>query len=126
MTCPEISPEAEEYWEATRERRLVLQRCDDCGRTQFYPRALCVGCGATALSYVESIGQGVVYSHTTVMRSPGPPFEAPYTIALVDLDDGPRLLTRILGSAACDERVELDWLPLEDGRHLPVFRSRRP
>lgn len=119
---PAISPEAEPYWEATRERKLLLQRCRACGLHQFYPRALCAHCGGTDLDWTEASGRATVYSRTTVMRSPSPEREAPYVVALVDLAEGPRMLTNLLGDAACDAPVELDWKPHSDGRHLPVFR----
>jgi uncharacterized OB-fold protein len=66
-----------------------------------------------------------VASWTTVFRSPDPErFDVPYTIGLVDLDEGPRLLTRLLGTPKIDGLVEVGWHPLEDGRHLPVFEMK--
>lgn len=115
------------WWEATRERRLLVQRCDDCGHTQHPPRALCTGCGRTgALGWAESAGRGTVDSWTAVYRSPDPAAEVPYTIARVRLGEGPILLTRLIGDDpegwAIGEDVRVDWLAAEDGRALPVFR----
>ncbi|XVU21177.1 Zn-ribbon domain-containing OB-fold protein [Actinoplanes sp. CA-054009] len=109
-----------EWWEATRHRRLVLQRCDDCGAFQHYPRALCVMCGSSELSFMESQGVGVVDSFTVVHRA-----DEPYILARVRLAEGPILLTHLDGVAEprCDMPVLLAWRPLPDGRHLPVFRS---
>jgi uncharacterized protein len=113
------------WWDATRERRLVVQRCGRCGHYQHYPRMLCLACGGTALSFVEASGKGTVYSFTVVHRAPSPGFTPPYVIALVRLAEGPVLLTRIVDSeralVACDRPVEVRWQRLEDGRHLPVF-----
>lgn len=118
------------FWEATRERRLVIQTCEDCGHRQHYPRPLCLACGGTSLRFDEAAGTAKVVSHTTVARAPFEGLEPPYVIAIVELDEGVRLLTRIVdedrgGRAVgveCDEPVAVAWVPLFDGRHLPVFR----
>ena len=122
---PGVSPEAREWWEATRERRLLVQSCDGCGHRQHYPRAFCKGCGRTDMGWVEAEGGGTVYSFTHSHRSPDPSgFELPYTIAIVILDEGPRLLTTVTGDGIrCDMRVRLGWKPLDDGRYLPVFET---
>lgn len=70
-----------------------LQRCDDCGSTFFYPRLLCPGCGSRAMSWVLASGRGTVYS-TSVARGP-----EEYNIALVDLEEGPRMMTRVVDIA---------------------------
>jgi uncharacterized OB-fold protein len=78
------------------------------------------------VEYVDAAGTGRLYSFTIVHRSPAEGIEVPYVVALVDLDEGPRLLTRIVaaehGELACDKRVVLAWDPLPDGRALPVFK----
>ena len=122
---PDVSPEAREWWEATRERRLLVQRCRSCGHRQHYPRAMCVRCGGVDMGWVEATGRGAVYSFTHSHRSPDPAtFEPPYTIAIVTLDEGPRLLATVTGAGVrCDVRVRLGWKPLADGRNLPVFET---
>lgn len=116
------------WWEATRERRLLLQLCSSCGALQHHPRYLCVACGATdGLGWVESPGAGTVDTFTVVHRAPRPDLVAPYVIARVRVDEGPVLLTRIVGVEASDHalsigaRVVLEWSSLVDGRALPVF-----
>ncbi|MET8152011.1 Zn-ribbon domain-containing OB-fold protein [Actinoplanes sp. NPDC049668] len=108
--------DAEAWWEATRDRRLLLQRCLDCRRFQHYPRPLCTGCGGDRLDFVAAAGTGTIDSFTTVER---------YTLARVRLTEGPILLTHLEGldDPACDQPVRLAWRALPDGRHLPVFRS---
>jgi uncharacterized OB-fold protein len=122
----EPAPEWAAWWEATRERRLLLQRCRDCGRLQHYPRSLCLGCGSADLDWTEAAGWGTVYSHTTVHRAPWAVPAAPYVVALVRLTEGPVVLTNIVGCAPADVRCELpvvlDWEEVEDGRNLPLFR----
>lgn len=124
---PPISEEARPFWDATRERRLLLQRCRVCDRAIHFPRAACPGCFGSDLGWRESTGGGAVHA-VTIMPTPASPTmagRAPYAVALVDLDDGVRLLTNLVGERALDaavgDRVELRWEPLEDGRHLPVF-----
>ena len=124
-TARELDADSDAWWEATRERRLLVQRCERCGHHQHYPRMLCVACGRTDLSFVEASGKGTVYSFTVVDRPPSADFVPPYVIALVRLAEGPVLLTRIVDCepalVACDLPVEVRWQRLEDGRHLPVF-----
>lgn len=114
------------YWDATRERRLVVQRCPDCGHRQHYPRVLCTGCGGTAPEYAAVTGSGTVDACTVVHRPPRPGMDVPYVVARVRLAEGPVMLTRLVGpgaeSASCGDPVRLDWTPLPDGRNLPVFR----
>lgn len=122
---PEVSPEARQWWEATRERRLLVQTCRSCGHRQHYPRAMCVRCGGVHLGWVEAAGAGTIYSFTRSHRSPDPAtFEPPYTIVIVTLDEGPRILATVTGTGVrCDAPVRLAWTPLADGRNLPVFET---
>ena len=113
------------WWDGTREGRLLVQRCRGCGHHQHYPRNICTACARLGPSLVETNGRGTIYSHTTVHRAPHPAFEPPYVVALVRLDEGPVLLTNIVGVDAddvrCDMPVRLVWEDLPDGRRLPMF-----
>ena len=126
---PEVTPDTEQWWDATRERRLVIQRCRQHGHLQHYPRSLCTRCGSTDLDFVDASGRGTIYSHTTVHRAPSPDVRVPYVVALVRLDEGPVLLTNIIDcppeDLRCDMPVEVSWRELSDGRNLPVFRPVR-
>lgn len=128
MSAPEIPVDeiTGPWWEATRERRLTVQACASCGRLQFYPRALCTGCGGTDLDFADVSGDGAVDAFTLVHRAPRPDLEAPYVVARVRLAEGPILLTNLEGaepgSWRCDDPVRVAWRALPDGRHLPVFR----
>lgn len=114
------------WWDATRERRLVVQRCSDCGHLQHYPRALCTACGKTSLKFTGVTGRARVDTFTVTYRAPRPDIEVPYVVARVRLAEGPILLSTVVGcppeSVACDLPVTVDWRPLPDGRALPVFR----
>ncbi len=122
-----MEPYAAGYWEAAERGELALQRCQDCGAVQLYPRRRCVSCGAGRLDYVPASGDGTVYTFSTIYRNPPSDFieELPYTLAIVILDEGPRLLTRIVGcdpeAVRCDLRVRAEIMR-RDGRPLPVFR----
>lgn len=124
---PPVDAMTEPWWDATREHRLLLQRCESCGGLQHYPRYVCVRCGSVELGWHESTGAGVVDSYTVVHRAPRADVEAPYLVARVRLDDGPLLLTNLVEVPASDdavaigERVVVRWRDLSDGRALPVF-----
>ena len=99
--APDVGPEAAAFWAAAREHRLVVQHCPRCDRLQHFPRAFCTACVADDLDVVEVSGLGTVYAATVVRRPPGPAFAdlVPYVYALVDLDEGVRMATGVVG---CD------------------------
>ena len=124
---PPVTPDTEDWWNATRERRLMVQTCGICGHHQFYPRAICTSCGSDEVSLTEASGEGRIYSVTIVQRSPDPEnFPAPYAVALIRLEEGPMLLSNIVGmgalTASCEACVTLAWEKLPDGRNLPIFQ----
>lgn len=116
------------YWEATRERRLVLQWCAACRAHVHHPREACPQCLGTALEWVSSSGAGAVHAFSVHYRA----FEAmgvedcPYVVAFVDLDEGVRFLANLVECEAdalsVGDRVELTWVAVADGYHLPAFR----
>ncbi|MBL8581434.1 MAG: OB-fold domain-containing protein [Rhizobiaceae bacterium] len=117
-------PTTEAFWTACGERRLLVQHCRACGGHQFYPRPFCLACESNDLEWVESAGKGTIYSLTTIRMPVTPELPPPYLLALVDLDEGPRLLTNIVGeTATIGERVTLDWRDREGLPPLPVFRT---
>ncbi|QKC99533.1 hypothetical protein EB231_13425 [Mesorhizobium sp. NZP2298] len=105
------------------ERRLTVQRCTACGSHQFYPRPFCLSCEATELEWVGAKGSGTIYSLTTVRMPVSEDLAPPYLLALVDLDEGPRLLTNIEAeSAGIGDRVTVAWRRRDGLPPLPVFR----
>lgn len=129
---PRISPETQPFWDGCRQGELRYQLCRGCGRVQFYPRVLCAGCGATSLEWRRSRGEGSIYTVTVVYRAPLPAFrgDVPYAIALVDLDEGFRMMANVLGpdpeSLAIGDRVRVVFETRGD-LALPQFeRSRGP
>lgn len=118
------------WWDAVSEGMLLLQRCVACGHLQHYPRLLCASCWGLDLEWTEAVGPGIVRAFT-VVRRPGHPAwiaDAPYVIGLVQLDEGPTMMTRIVDiepeNVRVGQRVLLDTRVLSDGESaLPVFRS---
>lgn len=123
---PPASAVSEPFWEASRDERLVLQFCVSCERAVWYPRVLCPHCGGTDLDWRPADGRGTIYA-VSVQHRPGHPALAdrvPYAVALVDLDDGVRVMTNVVGCDAGEvsvgRRVRPAWEPLTDGRNLLV------
>ena len=109
-TLPSADPrpdlDTREFWEATREGRLLLRRCRDCATVIWYPRPICPKCRGGDTEWFEASGRGSVYSYTLVHRSSGPWREAvPYFVAYVELEEGPRVLTNLVDTDPA--RVEI-------------------
>jgi uncharacterized OB-fold protein len=122
---PPISEVAEPFWNATREGRLLLPWCTACARPIWYPREVCPRCLGSTLEWRESQGRGVVYACTVEHKAQTRALAAPYVVALVELDEGVRLLSNVVGRpperVAVGDRVRVTWEPLSDGRRLPLF-----
>lgn len=104
---PIVNPDSAPYWEGAREGKLLVQRCGDCGTLRFFPRYLCTECGSDAVEWAEVSGRGTVHSFTIVHRAAFPEFQAqtPYVVALIDLEEGPRMMTNIVGDDAHDVAI---------------------
>ncbi|MFH5926336.1 Zn-ribbon domain-containing OB-fold protein [Roseomonas xinghualingensis] len=95
------------FWEGAARGELRLQRCAACGQAQFPPRAICVHCHAPAPAWEAASGRGRLVSHTRVHRPPSPAFkpDLPYVVALVALEEGPRIMVNLRGVAAAEPRI---------------------
>ncbi|HEX4011450.1 MAG TPA: Zn-ribbon domain-containing OB-fold protein [Solirubrobacteraceae bacterium] len=119
------------YWEAAREHRLVIQRCDACGRLSHPPVASCPACHGSALRWDPMSGEGEVYAFTWVSHSVHPVStgKTPYILVLVALAEGPRILTNLRDCAPEDVRVGLPvhvtFEDVSDTVSLPQFTPRR-
>lgn len=121
-------PDAETapYWDAAANGRLVIQKCSDCGTFRFYPRLVCPSCMSENVEWVEASGRGRVYSYTIVHRAP-PAFrdDAPYVVAVIELEEGVRLMSRLdidpPGDAAIDMPVKVTFEKISDDITLPHF-----
>ena len=113
------------FWEAAARRTLVRPLCDACGQSFFSPQIACPSCLSESSTWAESAGSGEIYSFTVCHRPPGPGFEVPYVLALVDLDECWSMLSNIVGcqpaAVRIGARVRSAWLELDEGIVLPVF-----
>ena len=113
------------YWRAAREHRLIIQRCSACGAHQFYPRPFCLSCDRDdALEWVDARGAARVNTVVTVHMKVLPELEPPYQVAIVELAEGPRMTTNIVGTAAAiGDHVTLAWRERpEPLPPLPIFK----
>lgn len=97
---PDARGSAAVYWEGARRGKLLLPRCPACASMSWPPRKRCPACGA-ALAWGEACGRGVVHTHTVVRQNADPWFAArvPYVVAIIELEEGPRIMSRVVG---CD------------------------
>ena len=127
---PRIDEESRGYWEALARHELYLQRCRDCGTLRFYPRALCPSCLSSAVEWVRASGRGTVYTFTVTHQNQAPGFreELPYVLAIVELEEGPRLMTNVIGCPPDALRVgmpvEVVFDDVTPEVTLPKFRPR--
>lgn len=100
-SLPEVTPLSKSFWDATKRHELVLQRCKECGTHQWYPKPWCIDCGSRDLPWTKVSGRGKVYSFTTirqvVQNSTGFEAELPFVLAVIELDEGPRMVTQLVG-----------------------------
>ncbi len=129
--APSASWETRGYWEGAGRGELVLQRCRDCGQYQHKPRGLCVACLGDELDHVVASGKGTIYTFTVTNQNQAKGFAeaCPYVLAYVELAEGPRVLTNIVGvdpaAVAIGMAVEVDFAPVEvDGETFAVPRFR--
>jgi len=129
---PIVNADSAPYWGAAREDQLKIQKCGDCGALRFFPRYLCTECGSDNTEWTEVSGRGTVHSFTIVHRAAFPEFQAitPYVVALIDLDEGPRMMTNIVGEDALeveiDDAVEVCFETRgTDGAKVPQFRRSK-
>ncbi len=128
---PVVTEESRPFWEGCRQGKLLLQYCQQCQRYQFYPRLYCMQCGSNALRWVEASGRGVIYSYTIIRQSKSPEFmnDTPYNVAIVQLEEGPRMLSNIVDADPSELEVDLPvtvvFDQVSEGISLPRFRLIR-
>jgi uncharacterized OB-fold protein len=129
---PEITPVTQPFWEAAAQGKLMLQRCSGCGNYLWTPRPLCIECGSDRLRWTEVSGRGTVYSFTIIRQVAGRGAsraferEIPYVVAWIDLDEGPRMVSNVVGCPAdavgIGMRVTAVFEQLSEEISLPKFR----
>jgi uncharacterized OB-fold protein len=120
-------PDSEPFWRATKNHELKYQKCNDCNTVVFYPRQHCTHCGSPNLSWHNSAGLGTVYTYSIIRQNRSPFFRdlVPYVLAYVDLDEGFRIMTNVVGTnrpedVKCGMRVKVAWEDYEEVA-LPLF-----
>jgi len=124
---PSPSEDTEPYWDATRDGRFVIPACAACGHRFMPPAKVCPKCLSDQVSFQPASGRGKVFSWIVVHRPQHPAFmeDAPYPVAIVELDEGPRLHGRLegdLSSASVGAPVEVTFQKINDQITLPNFR----
>jgi len=124
---PSPTDVSKSYWEGAARGELLVQQCETCGRHQFYPRLFCTECLSDAMHWVKSTGQGTIYSYTINHRGPSPYFKGrtPYVVALIDLDEGVRMMANVLNgpidAVKIGARVTVVFESVSESLALPQF-----
>ncbi len=125
---PQASPETARFWEGTQNGELWIQRCKACNRLYFYPRPFCPHCNSDDVEWFQASGRARLVSYVISHRAmPGMTPPAPYVVALVELEEGPRMASNLVGVAPDPEQIALD-MPLRvtfqrrGEMALPVFQ----
>ncbi|MDD3885211.1 MAG: OB-fold domain-containing protein [Gallionella sp.] len=127
---PPITAETAEYWASCARHELQIQRCLECGTCQFFPRIMCTACSGKSLRWVRASGRGQVKSFTIVRRAVSEAYaaEVPYVVALVELEEGPTMMSNVVVGNVDEIRI---GMPLEvvfddwpEGVSIPKFKPR--
>lgn len=125
---PRPTPLTQPWWDACRDGRLLIQRCEDCGHFQFYPRCFCTACQGTSLDWAPTQGRGRIRSFTVIRHPVSRAYadEVPYVIALIELAEGPTLMSALLGcdvdAVAIGQDVEVAFEQWTEAITVPKFR----
>lgn len=124
-------PITQPYWDAVKNGELKYQQCDGCDAVVFYPRNLCTECGSSDLSWKTSKGEGTVYTYSVIRQSRHPNFAdlGAFSIAFIDLDEGFRMMSSVVGidnpveDIEIGMRVKVEFEQQDEGDYpIPVFR----
>ena len=124
---PQATPESAHFWEGTKQGELRLQKCASCSHTYFPPQAFCPSCLSDDVAVVRASGRGRVYGFN-ISHLPAPGLKPPFVIAVIELEEGPRMMSNIVECAPTPDAVQVD-MPVQvvfekqsDDVHLPLFR----
>ncbi len=127
-SLPQPTAETAAYWEGCRKHQLLIQRCTQCGHYQFYPRIICTACMSDGIEWVQASGHGRVLSFTVIHRAVSAAYKAevPYVLALIELDEGPTMMSNVVEidaeSVAIGLPVEVVFEEWSDEITIPKFR----
>jgi len=127
IPVPKATPETQHFWDGTKAGVLRLQRCCECSQIYFPPRPFCPACVSRDVEVFDACGRAFLYSYVINQR-PHPAFDGPYSIAVVELEEGPRMMTNIVGVEQTPQALKLDmplvvtFEPLNEDISLPYFQ----
>ncbi|MGO9060869.1 MAG: Zn-ribbon domain-containing OB-fold protein [Candidatus Binataceae bacterium] len=123
---PQVTPELKPFFDAAREHKLAVQKCDKCGKLRFPAAALCLACDSDKASWVPVSGRGEVFSFTIMHRAYHPAIKVPYTLAVIELKEGVKITSNVIdiepSKVKCGMPVEVTFEKLSDEVTLPKFR----
>jgi uncharacterized OB-fold protein len=128
-----ITPEAKPYWDGLKEGKLMLPKCEDCGKPFFYPRVLCPACSSRRIGWMQASGKGKLYSFEIAYQNFNPAYKIkpPYIFAMVELAEGPRMVSNLINIdpdpkvVKCDMPVEVVFEKLTDELTVPLFQPAK-
>jgi uncharacterized OB-fold protein len=129
---PQPTTDSARFWDGCNHEQVLLQKCRACGRVQFYPRPFCAHCQGEGLDWIATAGGGTIHSFTIVHKPANRSFDAdvPFVIALVDLDEGVRLMLNVIGedrlAAAIGRRVRICFEQRSPQQKLPQAALEPP
>ena len=122
---PRPSPLTQPFWDATKEGRLTLQRCTTCGEYVWTPQMACRSCLTETLEWSDVSGEGEVYSFVVLHKAAIDAFKAPYTIAVIELKEGPRMLSDVVGIDPADVKIGMPVkVDFEDAGPVGLYHFR--
>ncbi|MGW1883575.1 OB-fold domain-containing protein [Streptomyces sp. NPDC001970] len=123
---PVVNRDNAGFWDAVAEHKLLIQRCGGCGTLRFPWLPGCGACGSAQWDTVEAGGEGTVYSYVVMHHPPFPAFDPPYAVGLIELAEGVRMVSNVVGVPYDKVRigmpVRLEFLRVDEELELPVFR----
>lgn len=128
---PTPDADTQPFWDGAREGKLLVRRCLDCAHTYFYPRPFCPSCWSDRVEWVEASGRAELYTWSVVRHNDLPPFaqRVPYVAAIVELEEGPRMMTNVVDcdfdALAAGLPLEVEYREISDDVTIPVFTPRR-
>ncbi|MEE8337352.1 MAG: Zn-ribbon domain-containing OB-fold protein [Dehalococcoidia bacterium] len=126
---PAATPETQEFWDGLKREELRIQQCQDCNQHYFYPRSFCPHCHSRNVEWTTASGKGTVETFVINHRAFGPfAEETPYVIAVITLEEGPRMMTNLVNvepdpeHVTVDMAVEIVYDAVTDEVTLPKFQ----
>jgi len=128
---PTPEGDTQRFWDGARDGKLLIKRCSGCGKRHFYPRPFCPHCWSADVDWEEASGKATIYTYSIVRQNDLPPWNerVPYVAAIVDLAEGPRMMTNVIGvdleKVAVGMAVEVSFQKISDDVTIPVFRPAK-